>query len=199
MVVESPEPMERETPAFSGAGFDDRDGCLNHRLGSPLSGCQDGRPMVKDRAMDAHQLSGTIRSYIGCEVLCEGQEKHSHTPENGQYNFPQLHQQAGWHSLTGTEPSNKRPMDMVLGEGNHLTCHTPSGSIERHCRRRVSCDEGQDRLDAMPPNLQEDQSPPRATTGGPICIQTNPPTPSICQLETRSTCYDNGCLHPQLG
>ena len=51
----------------------------------------------------------------------------------------------------------------------------------------------------MPPNLQEDQSPPRATTGGPVCIQTNPPTPSVCQLETRSICQGNGCLHPQLG
>ena len=150
--------------------------------------------MVKDQATDAHQLSGTTSSYIGCELFCKGQEKHSHTPENEQYNC----------KLGGTVPP----------ELNHLMKDLWTWVLEREITLHathlvetltVTVDEEscmmKDRTDWMlwPPNLQENQSPPWATTSGPFCIQTNPPTPSVCQLETRSICYDNGCLQPQLG
>ena len=77
-----------------------------------------------------------------------------HTSESGQYNCPQLlHQQTGRHSLTRTEPSNKRPTEMVLGGGNHLTGHTPSRGTECNSRQRVLCDKGQDKLDAIFPEM----------------------------------------------
>ena len=77
-----------------------------------------------------------------------------HTSERKQYNCPQLlYQQTGRHSLTRTELSNERPMDMVLGKENHLTGHTPSRGTECNSRQRVLCDKGQDRLDAIFPEM----------------------------------------------
>ena len=78
-----------------------------------------------------------------------------HTSESRQYNCPQLlYQQPGWHSLTRTEPSNERLTEMVLGEGNHLTSHTPSRGTECNSRQRVLCDKGQDKLDAIFPEME---------------------------------------------
>ena len=77
-----------------------------------------------------------------------------HTPESRQYNCPQLlYQQPGWQSLTRIEPSNERPTELVLREGNHLTDHTPSRGTECNSRQRVSCDKGQDKLDAIFPEM----------------------------------------------
>ena len=70
----------------------------------------------------------------------------------------------------------------------HLTSSQPPSWIPQHSSRyRVQDDKGQMGLVITTQNLPEDQSEMGSICSGPVCIQTDTPTASIFQLETRSS------------
>ena len=50
----------------------------------------------------------------------------------------------------------------------------------------------------MSQDFQRYQSEDRTTSGGPVCILSNPPAQGLCELEAGSRGNGNRCLHPGL-
>ena len=85
---------------------------------------------------------------------------------------------------------------LLHGEEHSPQSAAPSGRAQHHSRRRVTGHERPLRLDAMSSNIPSEAG----TSGdGPVCQQANTPTPSICELETRSDGRDHRCIHNELG
>ena len=64
---------------------------------------------------------------------------------------------------------------MVPRQKHNITSHPPCRDSELYSRRRVTCDEGQIRLDAVPQSIQQNQPKSGTTTGGPICLSSVSP------------------------
>ena len=196
MVATAPYELEWAVPSDTEPRFGDRDRCLKHRLGCPLSGCQNRRTLVKDRDTPTHKLSGATSSNASCQMLRQREEGHTHPSKDGQHNSSDIHKQVWGHSISRIKPADERAMAVVPRQEHYTAGYSSSRHPEHHCRRGISGDEGQIRLDALPRNLQQDQHNTRSTAGGPVCLQINPPTPKLCELETRPRSYGNRCLHP---
>ena len=86
-------------------------------------------------------------------------------------------------------------MVTVPRQEHNTSCHP---SAECHSRRGVSCDEGQDRLDALSSSVLRNMSPDGTATSGPLCIPLDTSTTGVRELETRSRSDSNRCLYPRL-
>ena len=76
MVARTSHQMEWAQSPLKEARHDHRDRCLNHRLGSIMSGNKDRGGLVPRGKTKAYKLLGAASSSIGSEVLCQGQGKH---------------------------------------------------------------------------------------------------------------------------
>ena len=106
MVASTPDTMEWEVSTIPKTVSDNRNRCLQHRMGSNLSGSPEGRSLVKDQETNAHQLLRTTGRSPSCEVLCKGQARHNDPSEDGQHNCSHLHQQAWGHCVPRAERKN---------------------------------------------------------------------------------------------
>ena len=131
-------------------------------------------------------------------MLCQRQREHLNPSEDGQHDSPHLYQQIRRVCFSGIESPDKRPVAMVSRQEYLTPCHPPSWYSEHHSRRGIPCDERQDRLDVLPSSVHPNQSPYQTTLSGPVCISSDPPTPGLCELETRPRSNGNRCLLPRL-
>ena len=175
-----------------------RDRCIHHRMGCTVSRGENRGALVTDRAPDAHKLPGAISSIPGNTIICQGEEKNTYPSEDGQHNSPYLHKQIWGHSVSGAEPTNQRVVAVVPRQEHNTAGNPPRWDPEPHSRRRVTCDEGQVRLDAVSEDIQQNQPKSRTTTGGSVCLSSDPPAQELCELETRSRGHGNRCLHTGL-
>ena len=178
---------------------DNRNRCLNHRLGGSVSRSANRRALVSDRESHAHQLPGTAGSSSGNKVLCQGQRP-TYPSKDRQHYSTHIHKQVREHSLPNVEQADQRTMALVPREEHNTGGHTSGWCSQLHSRRRVAFDAQQIQLDALSQDFQEerDQSKDRTTSGGPVCIPSNPPAQGLCELEARSRDNGNRCLHPRL-
>ena len=186
--------VEWAEPRHSQTIPNDRNGYLTLRMGSDMSGRQDGRSMVQTRERAPHQLPGASRSNTGCQMLCQEAEEPVHLAEDGQHNGHCLHQSAGGNNITRTQSPCQRVMAVVSGEGHILDHPTPPGCPEHNCGRRIPSYEGQVGLDNLPLRLPGNLSEVRPTGSGPLCLSLNSTVATICQLETRPRGDGDGCL-----
>ena len=119
---------------------------------------------------NAHKLLRTTISIAGNKISCQREEKHTYPPEDGQHNSSDIHIQIWGHSLPRAESTNQRVVDVVPRQEHNITSHPPCRDSELYSRRRVMCDEGLIRLDAVPQSIQQNQPKSGTTTGGPICL-----------------------------
>ena len=196
MVAGTPHQMEWSVPAEDHSRYCDRNRRIHNRMGGSVSRSENRWALVNGREPDAHKLSRAASSNSGNQIICQGKEKHSHPPDDGQHDSSDIHKQVWGHSLPRAEQTHKRAMVVVPGEYN-TTSEPPSGCPQLHSRRRVACDARQIRLFAMPKGIQQDQYQNRATPSGLICLSADPPAQQLCQLETRSRGHGHRCL--QLG
>ena len=157
MVARTSHQMEWAQSPLKEARHDHRDRCLNHRLGSIMSGNKDRVPLVPRGKTKAYKLLGVASSSIGSEVLCQGQPDPS---QDGQHYSPHLHKQVGRDSFKGAEPPDQRSVDVVPEQEYQPAGNTSSYSRDKkhHSGRGISCDEGQVRLDALSQGLQPTRS-----------------------------------------
>ena len=120
------------------------------------------------------------------------------TANNGQHHCNSLHQQTGRDSLPRTESPDQGPMAMVPVQEYCSSSNTFGRCSECYSRRRIKGNEGQNRLEALPRHLCPNQLTVWTTTSGPICVQTDTPTPPICELASRSRCNGMQCFCPGL-
>ncbi len=118
---------------------------------------------------------------------------------DGQYVSSDIHQQTRGDGLPRTDCPSQETLAVVHGEE-----HCPQGSTSARCskhhsRQRVESHERSDRLDALSNSLQQDQSDTWSFGRRSVCQQTDPPAPSLCELETRPHDNGNRCLHNGLG
>ena len=90
-------------------------------------------------------------------------------------------------------------MALVHGQEHYTESSPPSRETESHSRRRVVCDEGQVRLDAMSEDIPKDRQDDGTTGSGPLRIQTYSPTSTIRALATRPRGNGMRCIQPRLG
>ena len=116
------------------------------------------RDVVKEGVIEPHQLPGAASSLPSTPVLCETQEQHHRSVEDGQRNSGDLYKQNGGNSLTspvqsgyflvGLEPTTE-----------HISVHrAPAREGEYSGRPGVKGDERQMRLDVKPSCFQSNQS-----------------------------------------
>ena len=91
MVARTSHQMEWAQSPLKEARHDHRDRCLNHRLGSIMSGKKDRGTLVPRGKTKAYKLLGVASSSIGSEVLCQGQGKHPDPSQDGQHYSPHLY------------------------------------------------------------------------------------------------------------
>ena len=89
-------------------------------------------------------------------------------------------------------------MALVHGQEYYTESCPPSRETERHRGRRIASDEGQNRLDAVSKDFPQNKPEAGATTSGPVCIQTNDPTPALCKLATGPGSNGMRCIQPGL-
>ena len=135
MVARTSHHMEWAQSPLKEARHDHRDRCLNHRLGSIMSGNNDMGTLVPRGETKAYKLFGVASS----EVLCQGQGKHPDPSQDGQHYSPHLYKQAGRDSFTGAEPPDQRSVDMVP-EQEYQPAGNASSREKKHHNGRVMKD-----------------------------------------------------------
>ena len=145
--------------------------------------CEDWRLMESSRAASAHQLSGALGSRAGTENLCQGTLRDISAATTGQLYSSSIHQQPGGNSITTSYSPGK--VHVVVGSRERHSDHGPTHPrcVQFDSRQRIQAGEGQIRLDVIPQCVSEDQSGDGSTGGGPVCIQVNPPTATVFQLD----------------
>ena len=139
-----------------------------------------------------YALPGATSCSPGSEMFCEEQNKPDDPPQDGQHVSTDIHQQPRGDDLPTAELPSQRAMAVVYGEEHPPQSKAPRRCAEHHSRRRVAGHERPLGLDAVSSNIPSDQPEPGTSGDGPVCQQANPPTPDICQLETRSNGRDHG-------
>ena len=157
MVAGTPHQMEWSVPADDHSRYCDRNRRIHNRMGGLVSRSENRWALVNGREPDAHKLSRAASSNSGNQIICQGKEKHSHPPDDGQHDSSDIHKQVWGHSLPRAEQTHQRAMVVVPGEGYNTTSEPPSRCPQLHSRRRVACDAGQIRQVAMPQGFQQDQ------------------------------------------
>ena len=190
--LEWAEPNSQETQRIP------RDGRLANRVGSSLSGRQNWRPLVPGGAKPPHQLPRDAGSILGFQMLLQGGEEHSHSVENGQYVGHSLHKQKGRDSVPNPEQTEQGILAVVHGEGHNSTSPAPGRSPELYRGCRIQSNERQIRLDAESKRVSSNQPQTGSTGSGSLCLQTDCPTPLLCELETGPGGNSYGCFHHDL-
>ena len=195
MVVYTPYQLEWEEPHIPETPTDFGNRCLPTGMGSDVRGSHNRRALVERGAEPPHKLPRTLGSLPGSEMLRQRQEKHHHTTEDGQHHCNSIHKQARRNSISTSEPAHKRSLAVVHGERYISESTTSPRYSKYHSRCRVPEYGGQNRLEVVPPSLQDDQPGARPTGSGPICLETDITATRLCQLETRSRSDCAGCIH----
>jgi len=129
-VGRQPPVLEREVDFATRTRSNNRDGRIQHRLGSILWEPTDRRPVVGHGGHKPHQLPGTHGSSAGNKDICQEQEEHSDPSEDGQHFRPNVHKQTGRYGISRAEPMHEGPLDLVSRKKHHVESNPSSpGSL----------------------------------------------------------------------
>ena len=203
MVAIAPYHLEWAVPSDTKPRFGDRDRCLKHRLGRPLSGCQNRRTSVKDQDTPTHKLFGATSSNASCQMLRQREDIHIHLKSDNTTTLtymyinkfggrvsPELNQLTKELWLWCLHKNISLQATHLAGTKN-ITADEES-RVMKDRSDRIRCPEIFDKINTILGPLQVHCTP--------VCLQINPPIPKlpVCELETRPRSYGNKCLHPRL-
>ena len=190
--------MKPSKPSSSNQLDKDNIRCLNLGMGSSLQQCNDRGTLVPKRSF-LSQLPGDVRSLSSTPVLHERPPTSSDSLSlHGQYLNHFLLQLQRRDNITIPLQSSQGDLAMVH-VSEHLTSSQLPTRPSQHCSRcRVQYTKGSLGLAITSGNLPQDQPQMGSISSGPLCIQTYSSSPSILQLETRSTGSGNQCLPPDV-
>ena len=199
LVAGETSPMEWQSSAAEAGDRDYQVRCLTPRLGCSMQGLQDRWTLEQFRTRDAYKLPGVTGSHAGGAVLHEGSVRSIYTSSVGQPDSCSIYQQYGGHGFTPVDESVQSPMDVGPFQRYCSVGGVYSGRDELCGGCRVQNHAGSGRLETSFPDLQCNQSGVRSPGSGPVCISPVHPTPTVFQLEARSSGGGNRCLQPAVG
>ena len=187
------QPAQWEDHEHSPVGSCDRVRCLQDGLGSVLPRYLDGGSMDKRRAAAPHQLPGAACSIPGPPDICDIQETNCSSSPSRQCNRNCLHEQDGGSPLGEAVQAGGENMELVPHKGYTHTRGTPPRERECSSGLGVSPHFRLQRLEARQRRVQTAGTPARPLLSGPICVQDEPSTSSLLQLEARPEGMGSGC------
>ena len=131
-------------------------------------------------------------------MFCKRQDKHSHSAFHGQCDSSYLHQQDGGNQILNPSLSVSRPLAMVPTEADNSVCYTHSRDSECECRQGVSVSPGLLRLEALPCSVPSPSEQVGSSRHRPVCIPSDKPAASLCELEAGPPIRSSGCLLPPM-
>ena len=179
--------------------YDNRVGCLQHRMGSPTRQAPDGWEVVPSGNISPHQLPRTSSCLSSATVLCQAQQWDYRSNEIGQCHSSDLHKQTGRNALPTIMSTSIDNLGLVYTEGCLSGGGTPTREGQYNSRSRIAINERSLRLDVKSSGLPEDTTGDGTTTDRSICVPTDKATTEILQLETRPRSSCDGCIQSGLG
>ena len=196
VVGRKPYGLEWEGASSTRPQHHNRERCLEGRLGCTLKWTKHRRPVESVRAVSPHKLPGTAGRFFCNKMLCKIQDKHSHSAFHGQCDSCYLHQQDGGNQIPCPSLSVSRPLAMVPTEADNSVCHTYSRDSECECRQGVVVSPGLLGLEALPSSVPSPSEEMGSSRYRPVCIPSDKPAASLCELEARPPIRSSGCLLP---
>ena len=198
LVAESSDQLEWEDRVSDTSTGDDSIRCFPHRLGGSMRGGEHRGLLGPSGTTPPYQLLGTSGSRAGHEDLPQVTSRNISFAPAGQFYSCDIHQQPGRDCVTSPHFPGEISVALGSGERYHHHSSTYSRCIQWDSRRRVEAGERQIRLDAFSGGISENQSDLGTFGGGPVCLQIDPPTTLVFQLETRSSGRSSGCISARL-
>ena len=154
--------------------------------------------MVQEGKGVPHKLPGVASSNSGCKIAPEGSGKQMHSGVNRQSNSSHIYQQLGRDSLSSSDCTSERPLDVVSRERNTIlsTISPRRGECQSGCG--LLRDEGPLRLKAESVDLSKDTGTFPRPQYRSLRISSDLPTPVLLQLEAVPPSGNHGCLPPEL-
>ena len=190
--------LERESNPSTKATVDNRVRCFPTGLGSPLWQHFYRRSVVTGGMLHAHKLSGAHGSFIGSKNLCQRQGGSAYTTSHGQHDGHFICESNGGNPLTQPLSNSQQSVAVVSTTENNVISRAPSRIPERIGRRRVTYSPLVSRMEATREGLPTNPGLDGAMPGRPICYAPKPPTSTVRELETRSSCNSDRCLRGEM-
>lgn len=177
---------------------ENRERCIGHGLGSPMSGGDGPGQMVGHGKNHAHQCIGNEGCTICSNGLHKRQDQSPCSSATGQYNSSSLHQQNGGHQIRKSGRDYQGNLGVLLATGDHNYCRTPSWETEPDSGSTVQSVHRLQQLDSESISVQTTANSDWPTSDRFICRQTECADRPIRQLETGPTQCGNGRILPLL-
>lgn len=155
------------------------------------------RTLEPPRSSDIYQLA-RINGRFSRPQDIPFSSQHANHDSNGQYDFHELHQQAGRHAISTIDVTSYSIMALVSQAWNYDSITTRTGSPQSDCRLRITATVSEESLDDTTSHLQTNSSSFRPKRHGSFCGQTHQPVKKLCLLAPRPGQHIHGCVHDSL-
>ena len=181
-----------ETPS------EDTDRCIQNRLGSSLSGKEDGGTVVSRGVSIPHKLLGATSGFPGHPDLCQDNGRYHDTGPDSQHIGHVIHQQERRDELSFIDQTGQDDLVMVHEQRDTHSGGTYTGYSEHYCRRGVTPDERPVGMEIKSSNFQQNRPTDGTIPNRSVCIKSNSTGSPIFQLETGPSCRGDRCISPEL-
>ncbi|CAB3997360.1 Hypothetical predicted protein, partial [Paramuricea clavata] len=196
--LRSPQCLEWKGSVERASNVDHRDRCINNRLGSSLWANTNQGPLVPNRALVTHKLSGTTCRGVRSQIISKEQMQYPCFVAHGQHVSHKLHKQNGWLNIVSPIQPRLRPLAMVSRTLNHGRGTPFSRETEHSSRLRIPSWSRFQRLATGSSCVSENQLQMGSFFSRSFCNKTDSATAKNCELETRSSGRGSGCLYTGL-
>ena len=176
-----------------------RNRCLTQGLGGLLRRSKYRGPMVFKRTETSHKFFRTPSRILCNQNLLQEQGSSTCQTADGQCVSSSLHQQNGGHPFPNSSQFGYRPLELVPRPQNTGVGRTPTRSSELEGRQRISSDNRLQRLEIESSIFRNPCSEMGTFASRSLCLPTNFPVTTVCELETRSSCHCHRCFLNELG
>ena len=191
LVGYSHDQVEWQDDVVGGTRHGDRIRRVEPGMGCVLPGHRYGRSLNLTRGGLAHKLPGIAGSNTSAEDVREERDALISATQNRQHDGCCIYQQP-------RGVPNTRAMDVVPGEEYSHPSAVPSRETESAGRSGIQRYERPIRLEIGSENITKNQQAIRAAGSGLVCIEADPPVPSLFQLAARSICRSHRCFPARL-
>ena len=198
LVGYSHDQVEWQDDVVGGTRHGDRIRRVEPGMGCALPGHRYGRSLDLTRGGLAHKLPGIAGSNTSAEDVREERDALISATQNRQHDGCCIYQQPRGDGVKEPGVPNTRAMDVVPGEEYSHPSAVPSRQTESAGRSGIQRDERPIRLEIGSGNIPKNQQAIRAAGSGLVCIEADPPVPSLFQLAARSICRSHRCFPARL-
>ena len=191
-------PQPGQTTEVSTA-FDHGDhGCIPSGMGWSLRGQNGERGMGEQGNVTAYQHNGVPSGLALSSTFSATSSRPYGSDTHGQCHCSSVYQQAGWNAVGQSQCPCRSTMGVVPLQGNHACSLLHPRTGQPDCRFPFSRAVPTIRMDVAPRGHVPHNEDSRTFVGGPLCLITQPPAPSVLLQGTGSEGMGPGRLLHQL-